>query len=49
MDLMSPWTEDVGAVQTLACTDADVETVTVTLSADKPLSALKLFMRVTAE
>jgi len=45
---LSQWTEDVGAVQQLDSTVADVQTVTVTLSAGKPLTASKLFVRVTA-
>jgi hypothetical protein len=43
------WSQDVGADQQLDSTATGVETVTVTLSADKPLTASKLFVRVTAE
>jgi len=49
IDLVSPWTEDTAAVQHIDSTVVDIETVTVTLSASKPLAATKLFMRVTAE
>ena len=43
------WSEDVDAVQQLDSTATGVETVTVTLSGDKPLTASKLFVRVTAD
>jgi autotransporter-associated beta strand protein len=45
---LSSWTQDTGAIQTP--TDAgDNQTVIVTLSGTKPLTAPKLFVRVTAE
>jgi autotransporter-associated beta strand protein len=47
-DLMN-WTQDTGATQTLFGTVGDVQTMQVTLSASTPLTATKLFVRVTAE
>lgn len=43
------WTEDYNALTSVISTQGDVETVEITLSAPKPLSAPKLFIRVTAE
>jgi len=43
------WTEDGAATQRITATDYDVETVEVTLSAGKPLTESKLFVRVAAE
>jgi autotransporter-associated beta strand protein len=47
-DLKS-WTVDGGATQTVTGTNYDVETVQVTLSGGKPLTAAKLFVRVAAQ
>jgi hypothetical protein len=45
---LTAWTEDTGAVQTPV--DAgDNQTVSVTLSGTKPLTAPKLFVRITAQ
>ena len=46
---MLAWTKDPGADQHVDGTRADVETVTVTLSGAKPLTAPKVFIRVNAE
>jgi hypothetical protein len=46
---LQTWTEDIDASQVPGTPVADVETVAVTLSASKPLTAAKLFVRVSAE
>ena len=46
---LKTWTADGGATQTVTATDYDVQTVQVTLSGTKPLTAPKIFVRVAAE
>ena len=46
---LNTWTVDAGATQTVTATGYDVQTVEVTLSGTKPLTAPELFVRVAAE
>ncbi len=46
---LGSWTEDVNATSSIISTQGAVETVEVTLSAPKPLTAPKLFLKVEAE
>jgi hypothetical protein len=46
---LSAWSEDAAAIQTVTATTNNIQTVQVTLGGVKPLTAQKLFIRITAQ
>jgi hypothetical protein len=48
-DLRSTWNVDAAATQTVTATTNKIQTVQVTLSGPKPLTATKLFIRIVAQ
>ena len=46
---LSAWSEDAAATQTVTATTNNIQTVQVTLGGIKPLTAQKLFIRITAQ
>ena len=46
---LSAWNVDAAATQTVTATNNNIQTVQVTLSGAKPLTAPKIFIRIAAQ